>query len=78
VPIKPFSQFQYRKDQREEIVEHERQVTREMRSHKRDNHKHDDQQHQQFLFHRHDIPRLPIHKEVPGQIPRSAQTDGIC
>jgi hypothetical protein len=43
VPIKSFSQIQYWKDQNEEIVEHERQVTCEMRSHKRDNHKDDDQ-----------------------------------
>jgi hypothetical protein len=66
------SQIQHRQDQREEILDYKRQVTRNVRDHEQDNYKDENQKHQQFLSRRHDIPPAPHSL-------RSVRADpGIC
>jgi primosomal protein N'' len=66
------SQIQQWQDQREEILDYERQVTRNVRDHEQDNYKDENQKHQQFLSRRHYIPPAP-----PSQ--RSVRADrAIC
>jgi hypothetical protein len=53
------SQIQHGQDKREEILDYERQLPRNVRDHEQDNYKDENQEHQQFLSRRHDIPPAP-------------------
>src|SRR5258708_33649567 len=52
----PFSRAQSRQRQCEAVLQHNRQVTRNVREHECDDHRHEYPQKQQFLFHGHDAP----------------------
>jgi len=74
----PFSRAQYRQKQCEAVLQHKRQVTRNVSEHECDDHRHEYPQKQQFLFHGHDAPpsRAAVAREQhPGRLFR-ARPDG--